>query len=163
MTDLAVREQGSLALLAELERNGAISTIGLHLSDPNLPFGRFEALCTLLGKMNQAVKFAIGDAIILGEKLYGERAYQAFEALGMSEEGMREHVRVSSRVPMSRRKLAPSWSHARAVATLPPVEQREWLKTASEQGMSHHALREALRPVSEPSEGGSCTCCGRPL
>jgi len=156
-------KRGSLALLAELERNGAISVIGLHLNDPNLPFPKFEALCVLLGQMNQAVKFAIGDAIVLGEKLYSEKAYQAFESLNLSEKGMLEYVRVSVRVPRSTRRKDLSWSHHRAVASLEPPLQKQWLKTASEQGMSHAALREALKPLSDAPEREVCSCCGRSL
>jgi hypothetical protein len=163
VTAVAVQEEPlALALLVELERAGAISVIGLNLSDPDLPYAKFEALCRLLGKMNQAVKFAIGDAIILGEKLYKERAYQALEALELSEKGMMEYVRVSQRVPRSIRRKDLSWSHHRAVAALELPEQRQWLKAASVQGLSHHQLREALKPADVP-EPELCTCCGKRL
>jgi hypothetical protein len=158
------REEGGLALLAELERAGAISAVGLHLTDPNLPYSQFEALCTLLGRMHEAVRFAIGDAIILGEKLYGEKAYQAFESLNISEKGRWEYMRVSLRVPRSSRRAGLSWSHHRAVASLPPPEQKKWLKAAHDQGLSHASLRDALRPVAAESEPPEvCRCCQRPL
>ena len=163
MPEVVVREKGGLELLADLEREGAISTIGLHLSDPDLPFARFEALCHLLGKMHEAVRFAIGDAIMLGEQLYGEEAYQAFEALNLSEEARREYLRVSLRVPRSGRRKDLSWSHHRAVAALEPPEQKEWLKRASSEGLSHHALRSALRPPSDEISREVCPACGRPL
>jgi hypothetical protein len=163
MTEVAQREDG-LALLAELERAGAISTVGLHLTDPNLPYVQFEALCVLLGKMHEAVRFAIGDAILLGEKLYGEKAYQAFESLNVSEKGMWEYMRVSARVPRSTRRKDLSWSHHRAVASLSPPEQKKWLRTASEQRMSHHALREALSDAAPEREAPEiCDCCGQRL
>lgn len=158
---VAVREPGALELLSELEQAGAISVIGLHLAEPDLPYPKFEALCGLLGKMNQAVKFAIGDAIVLGEQLYGERAYQAFESLCLSEQGMQEYVRVSKAVARSRRRKDLSWSHHRAVAALEPPEQKVWLKKASEERLSHHALRDALR---SPEKARSvCNCCGKTL
>ena len=163
MTEVVPREADGLGLLAELEAAGAISTIGLHLADPNLPYSQFEALCTLLGKMHEAVRFAIGDAILLGEKLYGEKAYQAFESLNISEKGMWEYMRVSLRVPRSRRRKDLSWSHHRAVASLEPAEQKEWLKAASDQRMSHHQLRQALQPAPEPEAPEVCTCCGQKL
>jgi hypothetical protein len=164
MTDVARREGDGLALLADLEAAGAISTVGLHLSDPNLPYDQFEALCVLLGKMHEAVRFAIGDAIILGEKLYGEDVYQALEALNISEKGRWEYMRVSARVPRSSRRKDLSWSHHRAVAALPPAEQKKWLKTASDQRLSHHALREALSDAApEPVEVEVCDCCGQAL
>lgn len=152
----------SLALLSELEKAGAISEVGLHLSRPDLPYAQFEALCALLGRMHEAVRFAIGDAIILGESLYHEQAYQAIESIGLSERGRLEYVRVSEKVPRSLRRKDLSWSHHRAVAALPPKEQRHWLREASEKNLSHHELREALRDGAAP-QPSVCRCCKRPL
>ena len=89
--------------------------------------------------------------------------YQAAELLGLSPEGMREYLRVSERVARSRRHKDLSWSHHRAVAALEAPEQRQWLKTASEQGLSHHALRDALRDGNEPVKATVCRCCGKEL
>ena len=153
-----------------------LTSIGLKLRDPELPFERFEELCWMLGKIRNAVQYAIGDAIIQGEAMYGHRCYQAFEEFGISEEGLREYARVAGRVPHSNRKLAPSWSHARAVATFLRTDedgqlvpdykrQKEWLKRASDEQLSHHALRDALRDGgAAPSPGPAvCRCCHRPL
>lgn len=153
----------ALALLAELEQQGALSVIGLHLTDPNLTYDRYEALCVLLGRMHEAVRFAIGDAIILGERLYHEDAHQAIEAMGLSVDARREYVRVAERVPRSIRRKDLSWSHHRAVAALPPPEQRKWLKQAAAERLSHHALRDALRDGAEPAHPKVCRCCGRTL
>ena len=153
----------SLALLADLEEAGAISITGLFLSDPDLPYVQFEALCVLLGKMHEAVRFAIGDAIVLGEHLYKEEAYQAIEAMGLSVDARREYVRVAQQVPRSIRREDLSWSHHRAVAPMKPKEQRQWLRAASEGGMSHHELREAIRDGAPPESPKVCRCCHRPL
>ena len=153
----------SLALLSELEKAGAISVVGLHLSQPDLPYATFEALCLMLGKLHEAVRFAIGDAIIQGEVLFGEAAYQSFERFQLSEEAMKEYVRVAQRVPRSRRRKGLSWSHHRAVAALPPVEQKQWLRRAVDESMSHHQLRDALRNGAEPEPVEYCQSCGRRL
>lgn len=156
-------EQFSLALLSELEKAGGISVVGLHLSNPDLPYAQYEALCFMLGRMHEAVRFAIGDAIILGEKLYREESYQAIEQIGLSEKGRLEYVRVAEKVPRSTRRKDLSWSHHRAVAALPPKEQKTWLKTAAVEGLSHHELRTALREGAPPAETRTCRCCHRPL
>jgi hypothetical protein len=140
-----------------------LSAIGLKLTDPDLPFARFEELCFMLGRFHEAVRFAIGDAILIGEKLYGEEVYQALEQLHLSEDGRREYLRVSERVPRSRRRRDLSWSHHRAVAALEPAAQKEWLKRASEEGMSHAEMRDALRNGAEPRAVTTCRCCGRRL
>ncbi len=161
MTQELVPREPALALLSSLEEAGALTVVGLHLTDPDLSYARFEAICCLLGKMHEAVRFAIGDAIILGEKLFGEDAYQAIESLGLSETARREYVRVAERVPRSVRSKHVSWSHHRAVAALPVPEQRVWLKRAATENLSHAQLRDALRNGSEPEAKKSCRCCGR--
>jgi hypothetical protein len=140
-----------------------LSAIGLRLNDPDLPLERFTELCWMLGRFHEAVRFAIGDAILLGEKLYGEEAFQAFESLNLSEEGRREYLRVSERVPRSRRRKDLSWSHHRAVASLEPAAQKDWLKRASEEGMSHHEMRDALRNGAPAQRTSTCRCCGQSL
>lgn len=161
---MAEGQAGSLALLADLEQAGALSVTGLSLSDPNLSYERYEALCLLLGKMHEAVRFAIGDAILLGEQLFKEQAYQAIELIGLSEKGRLEYVRVAAKVPRSVRRKDLSWSHHRAVAALKPPEQRQWLRKAADERLSHHALREELRDgAGQPEVQASCPTCGRPL
>ena len=73
--------------------------------NPDMAYSEFESICAMLGDAHAAIKFAIGDAILAGEKLYGEDCYQAVELLNMSEESRRECVRVSERVPFSRRNI----------------------------------------------------------
>ena len=146
----------------EQHQSWDLSAIGLLLHDPDLPYAEFERLCFMLGGIHGAVRFAIGDAIRLGEELYGEQVYEALELLNLSEEGRMEYVRVATKVPRSRRRKDLSWSHHRAVASLPPPEQKQWLKRASEEGLSHHQLRDELRNGVEV-QTRSCRCCGRPL
>jgi hypothetical protein len=165
MSAPAVQERGGIALLAELEQNGAISQIGLHLSDPSLSYERFEAIGFLLGRMHQSLRFAIGDWLMYGERLFPEQWTQAAECLGISEEGMREYLRVSERVPRSTRRKSLSWSHHRAVASLDPPEQKDWLRRAVDEQLSHHALRDALRSGGVSPRAAAyparCRCCGK--
>lgn len=163
----------SLQLVGEvaLAKYYTLSEIGQQLTDPTLSYSDFEQVCERIGDIYAAirildaeVRFTIGDAILAGEMLFGEEAYQAFEHFDVSEEVRRECVRISRKVPRSTRKLKRlSWSHHRAVAALPPVEQKQWLKRAVDEGMSHHQLRDHLssRNGSEPVE--YCERCGRRL
>lgn len=122
-----------------------LSPVGLRIVDPALDYAEYVRLCVLLGRAHAALRWAIGDAIRYGEALYGEEAYQAIAEMGLSEEVLREYVRVAERVPPSRRRAELSWSHHRAVAALPPAEQTAWLERAISEGLSHHELRHALR------------------
>ena len=161
------------ALLDDLARNGALRTTGLYLADPNLTYTQLEAVGGLLGRMHQSLRFAIGDYLLLLENMYPEKFSQGAEVLGISEEGLREYLRVSEKVPRSIRREKLSWSHHRAVAALSKVNkdgkiesdvrsQREWLERAETEKLSHHQLRDALR-VQEPPDPGICRCCKRPL
>ena len=165
----AVIDKGGIELLIDLERQGALTATGLHLHDPDLSYETFEAIGFLFGRMHQTLRFAIGDWLLLGERLYPERVWQAADCLGISEEGMKEYVRVSERVPRSIRREELSWSHHRAVAGFRTANgdsdyklQKRWLKLASEHKLSHHQLRDALR-TEDPPAPSECRCCHRPF
>ena len=159
MTELARRPT---ELLDSLASNGALRTTGLYLTDPNISYDQLEAVGALLGRMHQSLRFAIGDWLLLVENRFPERWAQAAEVLGISEEGMREYLRVSEKVPRSIRREKLSWSHHRAVATLEVPEQKQWLERAETERLSHHRLRDELR-VEPESEERICRCCRRPL
>lgn len=148
-----------------------LEEIGHQLRDPALTYERYAQICRDLGYMHYAVgqasaaiKFAIGDAVLLGEQVIGQEAFQAIEEMQVSEQVRSECVRIARQVPRSRRRLKTlTWSHHRAVAALEPAAQKEWLKAAEEQNLSHHALREALREGAPPEPRTRCRCCGREL
>lgn len=138
--------------------------VSAELRTPGLTYERFEEICAFLGVVNTEVRFAIGDALLLGPEHFGEEAYQALELLNISEESKKEYLRVSRQVPPTLRRRGVDWSHHRAVAALPTnQEKREWLRKVAEDGLSHHALRDALRNGAPPKEVSECRCCGRPL
>ena len=170
MTEVAVRHT---QLLDELAANGALRTTGLYLHKPDLTYSEYESVGMLLGRMHQSLRFAIGDWLLLGEEQFPEQCSQAAEILGISEEGMREYLRVSERVPRSIRREKLSWSHHRCVASMTKVNkdgeivsdvnsQKQWLQRAENENLSHHQLRDALR-LDEPPQPGVCRCCHRPL
>lgn len=147
----------------QLAQDYTLSEVGLKIRDPDMTLERFSEVCYTLGRFHEAVRFAIGDAIIQGEHLFGDDAHQAIEEMNLSEDARLEYVRVASRVPPSRRRHGLSWSHHRAVAALEPADQKSWLKRASDEGLSHHVLREEMRNGAEPKVSSKCRCCGREL
>ena len=169
MTELA----RPTALLDQLAQNGALRTTGLYLTDPNITYEQLEAVGNLLGRMHQSLRFAIGDYLLLMENRFPEQFSQGAEVLGISEDGMREYLRVSEKVPRSIRREKLSWSHHRAVAALTKVNangkidsdvnaQKQWLERAETERLSHHQLREALR-TEDPPDPTVCRCCHRAL
>jgi len=145
----------------EVASDYTLTEVGLRIHDPDMTLGRFSEVCYTLGRFHEAVRFAIGDAIIQGESLFGENAYQAIEEMNLSEDARQEYVRVAQRVPPSRRRKGLSWSHHRAVAALDPDTQKAVLRRCAEEGLSHHALREELRNGAQPQAAGVCRCCGQ--
>lgn len=156
-------EPGGYDLLRQLEAAGALTPTGLVLTDPNLPIGTAEAIGALLGRMHMSVRFAIGDWLLFVENVYPQEWSQMAEVLGLSVDTRREYMRVSQQVPRSRRRPKLDWSTHRAVAALPPPEQKEWLRKAEVEQLSHHALRDALRNGADPEPTTTCRCCGRLL
>jgi hypothetical protein len=132
------------ALLAELERTGALTPTALFLP-PDLSLERYEAICHLLRIVDSATRWWIGDALLTGEVLFGELAYQAIEALGLSEDTRLRYVNVAQRVPPPRRSAELSWSHHKHIAALEPTEQTKWLEDAKTEGWSSRELYEQLR------------------
>ncbi len=156
-------EPAGYDLLRRLEEAGALTPTGLTLTDPNMPIEQAAAVGRLLGKMDSSVKFAIGDWLLFTEAVYPEEWSQLVEVLGLSENRRTEYMRVSQRVPRSLRRNNVDWSHHRAVAPLEPAKQREWLKKVEVERMSHHALRDALRPTSNGVVvQRECPTCHRP-
>lgn len=156
-------DPAGLQLLVTLEQAGALTPTGLHLTDPHMPIEQAAAVGRLLGQMDTCVRFAIGDWLLFTEQVYPEEWSQLIEVLGLSIDRRREYMRVAERVPRSRRRNKIDWSLHRAVAALPPPEQKEWLRRVEVEDLSHHALRDALRNGKEPASPTTCRCCGRSL
>ena len=136
-------------LLASLEESGWLSSTALVIDRPDLSYEKYTALGVLIGKVGTAVKWWVGDYLMFGEALYGERAAQASEALNLSAEGRQECLRVALAVPRSRRRPSLSWWHHRIVAarwlTLPQREQL--LDEAEREGLTTRELEARVRDL----------------
>ena len=133
-----------LALLKTLEDTGALTSTELRLPT-TISTGEYEALGALLGTMHKTVCWAIGDFILGGEALFGERAYQLCESLSISEESRSQYVRVALAISPERRRPELTWSHHRAVYSLPPSEADHWLALAVDNGWTKRELEGQMR------------------
>lgn len=152
---------------------GAMTRTGLRLTDPNMPIEQAARIGVNIADGHKAFQWAIGDYLIFIETTYPNEWTQLAELLGVSEEKRIEYRRVSEKVPHSVRRENVDWSHHRAVAALKVVDsatgkaipdhkaQKQWLEKVEDEGLSHAALRDALRNGSEPIVQHSCRCCGR--
>lgn len=144
MTTVALQEHKELSLLGELELSGNLTLLGFSLPT-DITFDRYEAIGRLFGTAHEALKFAIGDWLLEGTKVFGDDVYQAAEATGISKVSLMQYVRVAERIQMERRHPLLTWSHHRAVVALEPDEQDLWLKRAAESDWSKSVLEEHIR------------------
>lgn len=183
MSDLVVPEPNErkplgLTLLAELERNGAITETSLRLP-PGLPFDQYEALASMFGQLHRTSQWLIGDLINYGEKAdYGEKYVQAAELTGLAPQTLANYSSVCNLIPRSRRRPGVNFSIHAEVASKEPEEQKKWLRLAEENGWTRAQLRNQLDGIEVdkyqsvadeskvevlPADGHLCQCftCGR--
>lgn len=177
MSDLAIPETpeaqqaAAIQLLLDLEQAGAVDEVSLNLTDPDLPYQRWEDLGRFLGSIDKRSRWYIGDWLNFGEAVYGESAAQGVEATTSERYSEAERVTgldhgtlmnirsVCAKVPReNRRKDLGFWIHSE-VAKLDAAEQPRWLDAAIENGWSKTDLRDAIRaeknpPAEADSDGG---------
>ena len=73
------------------------------LDDPELSFKRYAALGVLLGRMGYRQSNSGSATICFAERVYGELAAQASEALKLLAEGLHACLQVALAVPHERR------------------------------------------------------------
>jgi len=116
-----------------------------------LSWERYEELCAKLETTHKAIGFWIGDLIVKGEELFGERAYQPWTDKGYMVERLRQYAWVSSRIGVYVRKAELSFSIHREVAALPEPQQAEWLQRAQDEGLTTRQLHDCVTVHREPS------------
>jgi hypothetical protein len=108
----------------------------------------------LLGRINGALNWWVGDWLNHGELHYPELYAQGMEATGLAYETLQNIASICRLVDRTRRREDLSWSHHVEVAKFPPDEQTYWLNLASQQQLSKRELRERIRlgrDVPEPA------------
>lgn len=110
-----------------------------------LSYKEYEAKCATVGTMARANRWWIGSLIVHGTDKFGEKAYQALEALGLAERTLTKCARVYETVAPERRRSRLSWDHHETVAALTPAQQDTWLLKAEKDKLSRAKLRKALR------------------
>jgi hypothetical protein len=114
----------------------------------------------LLGRMDRAIQWWIGDMVNWGEERFGERFAQGVEALGLAPHTVGNYAWVARAVPVTRRQAALSFEHHAVVAALPPEVQVGWLIVAMNKDLSTRELRAHIRSKTAEFRRHcpSCTC-----
>lgn len=136
-----------------LERAGVkVTPTSLVISDPELPYEDFEHLCAFLGEVEKSCSWWVGDAVLAGEGLYGQKVAQAAELTGLAPQTIANRVSICSRIPRSRRRGNVHFSLHAEIAYFEAKEQKEWLDKISDNGWTRSVLRENLAPVRAKKE-----------
>lgn len=116
-----------------------------------LPRGlSYEDWTVVLGRLVQvhdASNFWIGDALIHGERVFGEEYADGASKCGLSEDRLQALYYVAERVLPETRVRELSWSFHREVAKLPRPDQATWLTNCRQHAWSLQDLRDHLTVV----------------
>lgn len=126
---------------------------------PGMTFDEYVEAGRLLGKVNRACAFLLGDWVNHGEGVYGDRFDQIADVTGYDSGTLRNYASIAGQIPPQRRNDALSWSHHAAVAVIkdPELQDRLLQRAASERltvdklKTEVRAFRDAL-PKPTPQE-----------
>ena len=149
---------GALQGMLDADR---LTSTALIIDDPNISYEDFARILADVADFRRALKrlgdmtlFWVGDLMRTGESLFGDGAYQAFEALDASPGAMQDWLRVARLVPPDERRKELTWTHHRVVAAR-PEDRITLLDHAVEQSLSANALREYIRDLDQQVAAGA--------
>ncbi len=126
------------------------SNIGL-LIDGQLSLDEWAATGFAISQMTKSITWWLGDWIVYGESLYGEKSAQFIDAEQFQPDQVRYARWVATEFPPSRRRYEVGVSYYAAVRTLPEPQQDELLEAASQHVISRDELRQAVRKLQGTS------------
>ena len=151
MTEIAVQSP-----IVEYERNALV-----FLQKPS--WEQAESLVNTLLTMEEAIQFWLGDCMLYLSSAFPTNYEQLFPD-GYAAKSLANMRWVSSKVPMSRRRVELSWSHHEAVSSLEDETQAEVLETAVLNDMTVSETRNMVKemkgegPVAKPPKVIHCVC-----
>lgn len=123
-----------------------------------LTYPEYERVMGVLLRLEGAVQFAIGDALLFGEHHFAEYTQVIPER---THKTLMNYQWVAEAVAPQLRNPALSWSHHEAIAGETASKQREWLNLAATKGWTVQELRGHVRPRKKPPEEPfKCPECG---
>lgn len=91
-----------------------------------------------------SLAYWMGDLIDIIEQRFGEQASQIIDPDFLDEKTVADYRFVAKNVAPPQRLLAPSWDHARAVASLKPAAQDKWLQRALDEDWIASKLKSEI-------------------
>jgi hypothetical protein len=124
----------------------------LHL-DPALTYDDWAGLGRRVAIVADSSAWWIGDWLIFGQHVYGNRYRTAAAETGLDYQTLRNYAWVSSRFAPSRRRDALSFGHHAEVASLSEDDQDAWLRRCHVERWSRNELRRRLRAARASADG----------
>lgn len=135
-----------------------MSSTGLQFDD-GATLEQWEEVGDYLTRVGGAVNWWIGDWLLYGEGRpeWGDKYEEAIERFGRKYDSIAQVKSVSKNIEFCTRVQDLSWAHHRAVASLPPKEQKNWLLSVWQLGkasaIEHYATKlkagiEVERPIA---------------
>jgi hypothetical protein len=118
-------------------------TSGLSLSS-RVEFESWVSLGRRLSSVEKASAWCLGDWLLYGQRVYGERYKTALSCTSFDYQTLRNYAWVARRFDLSRRRDTLSFQHHAEVASLPEAEQELWLHRAETLHWSRNELRRRV-------------------
>lgn len=147
-------QEASSLLMKALEDAGAITPTALLITEPEIEYDQYEALCYFLGRLNRSCSWWVGDLLNYGEQVFGHYVYQAAEATGLAPQTLANRASVCRHIPPGRRRASLPFGVHAEVAYLEPAERDRWLDRAELGGWTRAILRAEMR-AARGIESGS--------
>jgi hypothetical protein len=148
MTTDLIPSQGILSVPG-LELTDTSLTMPPPSDDPAKDFETWSTITAMVGRVARSTQWWVGDALLSGEKRFGEVASQYSDITGYEKKTLMNFVWVCRAVDPARRRADLTFGHHALVAGQASSIQDYWLRAAAENGWSIEALREAMQPEIE--------------
>lgn len=122
-----------------------MTAVGLN-APATLNLNDWETMGSVLGKIEGALQWWIGDWLMLGDKSWGIKYERAMEITGFSYKYLRNIASITRKYDLSFRKDKLSFAHHLVAAALPPERRSQLLNQAEVEGWSVAQLRESISP-----------------
>jgi hypothetical protein len=124
----------------------------LHI-DPGLTYDDWAGLGRRVAIVADSSTWWIGDWLVFGQHVYGNRYRSAAVETGLDYQTLRNYAWVASRFAPSRRRDGLSFGHHAEVAALSEDDQDAWLRRSLVERWSRNELRRRLRAARAKAEG----------
>lgn len=146
---------------------GSIRPCGLEITKTDATFEEWTSWCHVSGFFSAWSRWALGDLILFGERLFGEdEASQAVEGTaserydvahritGLKVATLQNYVSLCHSVPIEVRRVELDFTVHEAVRALEREQQVYWLDQAVLNGWTRDELKEAIRDAQTADEAG---------